>query len=288
MKMPVCLTKPLVIAVSSEALFSTGEDENETRVESGELLSRGHAFPLVKALLEINSMMTDEKKLEIIVLSRAGADESIKLFNSIEHYGLDIARAAIVGQADIAPYLTAFKADAFLSESEVDVRQSLRAGIASGALCNFPDAQPEGEKQQIRLAFLGEAVRFSEEGERIYETYGMRSFLDYERENAQKPVPDGAYAKLIRLVSQLQRLFPENTPVRTALVSRCGDLGYERVVLALRAWGVRTDEAFFLMEGEKYEVLRAFGADIFFNGAESASGESTSCVSAASPLIMSV
>jgi 5'-nucleotidase len=37
------------------------------------------------------------------------------------------------------------------------------------------------------------------------------------------------------------------------------------VIQTLNVWGVRIDEAFFLGGTDKYEVLAAFGADIFFD-----------------------
>ena len=40
---------------------------------------------------------------------------------------------------------------------------------------------------------------------------------------------------------------------------------HERVIRTMRSWNVRVDEAFFLGGLEKKEVLKAFGAQIFFD-----------------------
>ena len=40
---------------------------------------------------------------------------------------------------------------------------------------------------------------------------------------------------------------------------------HERAIKTLRQWGVRVDEAFFLGGVSKKEVLKAFGAHIFFD-----------------------
>lgn len=68
-------------------------------------------------------------------MSRNSADTSLRIFNSIEHYGLDISRAALVSGASISPYLTAFNTDLFLSANEYDVQEGINTGIASGIIC---------------------------------------------------------------------------------------------------------------------------------------------------------
>lgn len=122
--MPLNLDDKLVIGVSSRALFDL-ESENEIFEKEGlaayseyqlnnekEILKPGTAFPLIKALQNLNA---DEKYLtEIIIMSKNSADTSLRIFNSIEHYGLDISREALVGGASISPYLPAFKTDLFL------------------------------------------------------------------------------------------------------------------------------------------------------------------------------
>ena len=77
---------------------------------------------------------------------------------------------------------------------------------------------------------------------------------------------EGPFANFLKIIAGLQKEFqPENVPIRTALVtSRCAP-AHERVIRTLREWDVRIDEAFFLGGIEKKEVLRAFGAHIFFD-----------------------
>lgn len=276
--MPLNLEDKLVIGVSSRALFDL-ESENEIFEKEGleayseyqmknekEILKPGTAFPLIKALQNLNA---DEKNLtEIIVMSKNSADTSLRIFNSIEHYGLNISRVALVGGASISPYLPAFKTDLFLSANEADVQQSINANIASGIICvhsNLP-INPGDDINQIRIAFDGDAVIFSDESERIYKTEGLQAFVEHERKNAQNPLPEGPFAKLLKTISIIQQKFPEDKmPIRTALVTARNAPAHERVVRTLRAWNVRIDEVFFLGGVEKSEVLKAFGANIFFD-----------------------
>ena len=272
------LSNKLVVGISSRALFDL-ETENKIFEEQGldayeayqiehedDVLKPGTAFPLVKALHRLNS--GDERLTEIIIMSKNSANTSLRIFKSIEAYGLDVSRAALVSGQSIAPYLTAVKTDLFLSADEYDVQEAINAGFAAGIICSH-DAlpiDPEQEIEQIRIAFDGDAVIFSDEAERIYQEKGLAAFAEHERKNAENPLPEGPFAKLLKTISLVQQRFPEDKmPIRTALVTARNAPAHERVVRTLRAWDVRIDEAFFLGGIEKAEVLKAFGAHIFFD-----------------------
>jgi 5'-nucleotidase len=274
--MAYSLDDKLVVGISSRALFDL-EQENRIYETEGleaysayqvehenELLRPGTAFPLVKALHNLN---TDGSALtEIIIVSRNSADTSLRIFNSIHHYGLDISRAALVGGASIAPYLAPFRTDLFLSANEGDVREATAAGVAAGLICSGPTIDPTRETPQIRIAFDGDAVLFSDEAERIYQEKGLDAFAEHELANAQKPLPEGPFAKFLKTLSVIQKSYPKDSgPIRTALVTARSAPAHERVVRTLRAWDVRIDEAFFLGGIQKSEILKAFDADIFFD-----------------------
>ena len=276
--MALDLDSKLVIGISSRALFDL-EQENRIYEQQGldayadyqishenDILRPGTAFSLVKALHNLNC--GDRRLTEIIVMSKNSADTSLRIFQSIQHYGLDITRAALVGGNSIAPYLGAFRTDLFLSASEQDVQEAVNAGFAAGIICPPTDLpiDPERAHSQIRIAFDGDAVIFSDEAERIYQEKGLAAFAEHEQRNAALPLPEGPFAKLLRTISLVQSGFSESEmPIRTALVTARNAPSHERVVRTLRAWNVRIDEAFFLGGITKSEVLRAFGANIFFD-----------------------
>ena len=193
----------------------------------------------------------------------------MRIFNSINHYGLDISRAALVSGMPIAPYFDAFRTDLFLSADENDVQEAINANIAAGIICSHDSLpiDPNEEIPQIRIAFDGDAVIFSDESEQIYQEKGLQAFSEHERENASKPLPEGPFAKLLKTISFVQQQFkdPTKVPIRTALVTARNAPAHERVIRTLRAWNVRIDEVFFLGGVEKAEVLKAFGANIFFD-----------------------
>lgn len=277
--MPLNLDDKLVVGISSRALFDL-EEENRIFESEGlqayseyqlshenDILKPGTAFPLIKALHNLNC---GEKRLtEIIVMSKNSADTSLRIFNSINHYGLDISRAALIGGQAISPYLNAFRTDLFLSANEDDVQEAINANIAAGIICSHSELpiNPTKEIQQIRIAFDGDAVIFSDESEKIYQEHGLIAFAEHEKQNAQNPLPEGPFAKLLKTISLVQQQFkdPEQIPIRTALVTARNAPAHERVIRTLRAWNVRIDEAFFLGGIQKSEVLKAFGANIFFD-----------------------
>ena len=275
--MPYDLKNPLVIGISSRALFNL-EAENRIFEEQGvsayeeyqvrlekDLLPKGSAFPLVEAFLGLNSL--DENRLvEVIVMSRNSPNTSLRIFNSIDHYGLDITRAALSGGAPIAPYLKAFETDLFLSAHRTDVQQAIDSGIAAGRILagSLPDSIPT---DQIRIAFAGDAVLFSADSEWIYQHRGLDAFSEHERSKADIPMEEGPFARFLKTIAHIQSRFRdrESSPIRTALVTSRSAPAHERAIKTLRQWGVRVDEAFFLGGVSKREVLSAFGAHIFFD-----------------------
>lgn len=201
-------------------------------------------------------------------MSRNSGDTSLRIFNSIKHYELDITRAALTGGASLAPYLQAYKVDLFLSADENDVQSAVDVGVAAGVIYSPPRQRVE-KTDQIRVAFDGDAVLFSDESERIYQEQGLEAFLEHEATNALKPLPEGPFAKLLKSLSALQNEFENGTPpIRVALVTARNAPAHERAIRTLRAWNVRVDEAHFLGGVSKSEVLHAFGAHIFFDDQE--------------------
>ena len=143
--MPYDLTEPLVIGISSRALFNL-EEENRIYENEGlaayeeyqvkhesDILQKGSAFQLVKAFLQLNKLQ-EKRLVEVIVMSRNSPNTSLRIFNSIQDYELDITRAALTGGSEIAPYLRAFKTDLFLSAFEPDVKQAIDSDVAAGKI----------------------------------------------------------------------------------------------------------------------------------------------------------
>ena len=266
----------LVVGVSSRALFDMEEANRVFETEGVEayaryqmqhqdaILAPGAGFPLIRSLLNLNKK-AGTKKAEVVIMSRNDPTTSLRMFESIKHYGLDIGRAALAGGASLAPYLRAFEVNLFLSGLESDVVESLQSGFAAGLILGSP-TNPLESIDPIRIAFDADAVLFSDEAERVYREQGLEAFLRTESENACKPLPDGPFAPLLRTLSSLQSdaAFAER-PVRLAVVTARNLPAHERVIRTLLAWDVHVDEAFFMGGSPKTRVLEAFRPHIYFD-----------------------
>lgn len=273
--------EPLVIAISSRALFDLEEShtlfEREgvdafadyQRGREDEVLAPGIAFPLVRKLLALNAHAPDGvPRVEVILLSRNSSDTGLRVFNSIQHHGLDIRRATFTSGAPTWPYIRPFGAHLFLSADAESVRRALEHGVAAATLLPSPAVVPSGvfAPDQIRIAFDGDAVLFDDEGERISREGGLEAFARHERERAHEPLSGGPFRAFLDALHRLQAAYPvERCPIRTALVTARSAPAHERVIRTLREWGIRLDEALFLGGRPKGPFLQAFGADIFFD-----------------------
>jgi 5'-nucleotidase len=265
----------LVLAISSRALFDLRESHaiymsdgvaayRKYQIDhEDEVLEPGDAFRLVEKLLSLNTRLT-QSRVEVVLVSRNSADTGLRVFNSIQHYGLDISRAAFVGGRSPFPYLAAFGSHLFLSTHAEDVRSALDAGFAAATILS--GGARRAASAELRIAFDGDAVLFSDESERIYQSGGLQAFQASEREAARLPLPGGPFKPFLAALNLLQREFPEEScPIRTALVTARSAPAHERVIRTLREWDIRLDESLFLGGLEKAAFLEAFAADVFFD-----------------------
>jgi len=270
----------LVVAISSRALFDLSDSHKifidqgieeycQYQIENEEVpLSPGVAFPLVKKLLILNKTLESRASVEVILLSRNSADTGLRIFNSIEHHGLSITRAAFTGGENPFGYVSALGAHLFLSADSSDVTNALDAGIAAATIFSPSNGLSNQNESigQLRIAFDGDAVLFSDEAEQVYRADGLEVFEETEKASARKPLPGGPFKSFLSILHQFQAISPPEMPlIRTALITARGAPAHERVIRTLRAWGIRIDEALFLAGMDKGKFLDAFCADIFFD-----------------------
>ncbi|MBT5006836.1 MAG: 5'-nucleotidase [Halieaceae bacterium] len=274
--MPEKLDDKLVIAISSRALFNLDESHqvyqndglnaySEYQVaREDEPLEPGEAFPLVHKLLRLNELLGGDQQVEVVLLSRNSADTGLRVFNSIEHYNLTISRAAFCGGESPWRYINAFGCQLFLSNEADDVRSALECGVAAATLIS--GAKQDSGNDQLRFAFDGDAVLFSDEAERVYKSEGLEAFTASEKAAARQPLAGGPFKPFLSALHRLQQAFPASeAPIRTALVTARSAPAHERVIRTLRAWNIRIDESIFLGGLNKTDFLRAYQADVFFD-----------------------
>ncbi len=273
----------LVIAISSRALFDLSASHGvytEQGIDAycryqieheNESLNPGVAFSMVRKFLALNQTSSDNlteaatatnQQVEIVLISRNSADTGLRVFNSIQHYGLDITRAVFTGGQSPYQYIEPFGADLFLSADPDDVSQALAAGYAAATI--LPSHRDSGDTEQLKIAFDGDAVLFSDEAERVFQAQGLAAFSENEKQAANQPLPGGPFKKVLAALHRIQQNH-QHPLIRTALITARGAPAHERVIKTLRAWDIRIDESFFLGGMDKGQFLRSFDADIFFD-----------------------
>ena len=266
----------LVVAISSSALFDLKASDRVYREEGvaayaryqiareDEPLAPGDAFHLVKKLLAINTRLGQPERVEVILLSRNTADTGLRVFNSIEHHRLPIKRAAFTGGGQPYKYMRPFGCQLFLSTHQQDVIDALDRGMAAASILS--GATSAADNDELRFAFDGDAVLFSDQAERVYQKKGLEEFIASEKRSANEPLHGGPFKPFLAALQALQEEFgPGTCPVRTALVTARSAPAHERVVKTLRSWGIRLNESLFLGGMQKSEFLRAYQADVFFD-----------------------
>jgi len=292
--MAVDLKETFVIGISATALFDMSEsdqvykDANQKDRESAvtvyrdfmlqhenDPLERGTGYPIVEALLSLNRFQTENNQaplVDVIVMSRNSPDTGLRVLKNIRDYGIGVTRSAFTGGETVVDYLDAFDVDLFLTTSVEDAQKVIDSKVCAAAVLKKPPKQTEDHtkspEKQVRIAFDGDAVLFSDESELVYKLNGIDAF--HEQEDALQAVTmaDGPYANLLRKLSKLQSRLPtsvDNPPVRIAIVTARSSPAEMRVINTLRKWGVNVDEAFFLGGVEKTKILKAFRPHIFFD-----------------------
>ena len=281
-KTNVATPEPLVMGISARALFDM-EKENDVFVKDGlkayreyqrdnenQILSQGTAFHLVSGLLRFNETInkSEEKLVKVVIMSNNSPDLSLRIFKSIEHYHLDINQAIFSSGAPLHSYFSSFNVDLFLSRSETDVSAAINSGIAAAVLYSPPKGFLPDENE-IRIAFDGDAVLFSDEAEKIYKQHGLEDFIKHERQKAKEPLPAGPFAKLLKTLATLQKREEiGRQKLQLALVTARSNATHERVIRTFREWGIHVDQAFFLGGMSKDKILQEFKPHIFFDDQE--------------------
>lgn len=275
--MPYSVEGKLVVAISSRALLDF-EDENRVFERDGEgayialQLARldvpareGVAFALVKKLLAFNTPQA--QRVEVVILSKNDPVSGLRVFRSAERAGLHLERGVFTRGANPYRYLDALKANLFLSANENDVMSALESKVPAARV--YPESAQAASRHsgEVRIAFDGDAVLFSDEAERVYQKDGLDAFTRHEAAHALQPLPPGPFKPLLEALQRLQAAAGTDVPMRlrTALVTARSAPAHERAVRTLMDWNIAVDEAMFLGGLDKGAFLKAFEPDFYFD-----------------------
>ena len=272
--MPATLDGRLVVAISSRALFDF-EEENRVfegaddgaymklQVERLDAPARpGVAFSLVQKLLRFRD---PAPHVEVVILSRNDPMSGLRVFRSAKHYGLPIERGVFTRGRPPWRYLKPLRAHLFLSANAEDVQSALAAGVPAATVATHSVRASGSYPDEVRIAFDGDAVLFSDESERVYQAQGLDAFQSHELARVATPLAPGPFKPLLEALHRLQQASTGGMSIRTALVTARSAPAHERAVLTLRDWKIDVDEAMFLGGLPKGQFLREFEPDFFFD-----------------------
>jgi 5'-nucleotidase len=273
--MGVSLDNKLVVAISSRALFNF---EEENRIfESGDAggymalqLQRldsparpGIAFSLIKKLLAFND--TTLQRVEVVILSRNDPVSGMRIFRSGLANEIKLERGVFTQGRSPFRYLRPLRAHLFLSANADDVREALAAGFPAARVLTESVLAGSNYPDEVRIAFDGDAVLFSDEAEQVYQAQGLDAFQEHEVSKAAQPLPEGPFKPLLAALHRLQQAGTPRMKIRTALVTARSAPAHERAIRTLMNWNIHVDEAMFLGGLPKGEFLHEFEPDFFFD-----------------------
>lgn len=273
--MSASLEGQLVVAISSRALFDF-EHENLMFLQNDDQAymafqkqqidvpaKPGVAFSLVQKLLRFNS--DGQQRVEVVILSRNDPVSGLRVMKSCQHYGLPITRGTFNRGREPWRYLKPLQANLFLSAHLPDVRAALDAGVPAAQVWPQSRQASDAYPDEVRIAFDGDAVLFSDEAERVYQAQGLDAFQKHETENAALPLAAGPFKPLLGALHRLQNAGGGQMRIRTALVTARSAPAHERAIRTLMDWQIEVDEAMFLGGLAKGEFLAEFEPDFFFD-----------------------
>ena len=233
----------------------------------------GVAFSLVKKLLAFNdapespgqAQASGKQRVEVVILSRNDPVSGMRVFRSAQHYGLKIQRGTFNRGEPPWRYLKPLHANLFLSTHLSDVRAALDAGVPAAQVYPHSAHASDQHPHEVRIAFDGDAVLFSDEAERVFQSQGLNAFQQHERDNAAQPLLAGPFKPLLEALHRLQEAGTSRMRIRTALVTARSAPAHERAIRTLMDWNIQVDEAMFLGGLAKGEFLREFEPDFFFD-----------------------
>lgn len=280
------IEKKLVIAVASSALFDLTESDSIFRAQGlksykeyqnkniDKPFDKGVAYPFIKRLLSLNTHFSDEKPVEVVLMSKNSPETGLRAFNSIAHYGLDITRAGFTSGQPHFKYLPSFNTSLFLSANKNDVDDAIAHKLAAGMVLNTTVIDDDNDNDnELRIAFDFDGVLADDESEKIYQNAGLYTYQQYESERSSIPLNAGPIIDLLKKISFYQKLEAHKAEqdstykplLKTSIVTARNAPVHTRMINTLNSWGIDINEAFFLGGIDKSRVLNVMRPHIYFD-----------------------
>lgn len=278
------IEKKLVIAIASSALFDLSESDKVFKEQGEEAyrkfqeknlnltLGKGVAFPFIRRFLSLNSAFPEQQPVEVVLLSRNSPETGMRVFRSIQKYGLDISRAAFFSGKSPYEYIPAFNASLFLSANSEDVNNAIKAGFPAGKVIDTHITDDEDDTL-LRIAFDFDGVIADDAAEQVFKTKSLTDFSESETQLSLVPHNPGPLQDLFTKISHFQDLETKRIQtdpqykrmLKISIVTARNAPSHERMINTIKSWGVSIDEAFFLGGIEKKRILEILKPHIYFD-----------------------
>ncbi len=283
--MPYPIERKLVVGVSSNALFSLEKEDEIFRTQgieayrqyqveyTNKILEKGPAFPFISRFLSINNSYPEESPVEVVLLSKNSPETGIRIFNSIQHYDLDISRGAFTSGKSPFEFIPSYNISLFLATDENDVNKSIEAGFPAGQFLNSTLGTIDDSKE-LRVAFDFDGVIADDSSEKVFQkSNNIADFHSHELENLNIPHPPGPLAEFFKKLAFFQKLETKKQTdnpaykkiLRTSIVTARNSPSHERAINTLKSWGVTVDELFLMGGVDKSRVLNVLKPHIYFD-----------------------
>lgn len=275
----------LVVGVSTNALFDLELEDHIFQNEGIEkykqyqkanrkvLLEKGLAFPFIRRFLKINQIYPDEKPVEVVLLSKNSPETGLRIFSSIQQYGLEISRAAFTSGKSPYQYIPAYNISLFLSTNREDVNNAIQANYPAGFILKTA-VQDDDKDSELRVAFDFDGVLADDSAEQVFQESGeVAAFNHHEEIHRNKPLKPGLLNDFFTKLSFFQKLENKKQEkdktykkiLRTAIITARAAPAHERAVNTLKSWNVSVDEMFFQGGIEKKRILEIFKPHLFLD-----------------------
>ncbi|XP_064159261.1 cytosolic 5'-nucleotidase 1A-like isoform X2 [Anguilla rostrata] len=261
--------EPMTIAVSASTLFNT-KDQKESETNGETILKLGVAFPFIKALVTANKHLQklysdNEMPFNIVLMTNTDTQEQC-LRDSLNEFSLSEIR---IREDDISKLAGNIL---YLTEDPEKAENAIEIGHAAAIM--FPNDQEVqwSDEKQLRVAFDGDAVLFSDESEEVYKKKGLEAFIKNEKDKEDTPLKEGPLKCFLEVLCYLQKMLSDRSPfkVLTYLVtSRNPIICGTRALKTLTSWDQEVNQAFFMAKSPKGPLLATIRPHIFFDDQKS-------------------
>ncbi|KAM4542047.1 cytosolic 5'-nucleotidase 1A-like [Odontesthes bonariensis] len=245
------------------------EPENPITIAISSGIFQGPVIHFVKALKMMNDALRENypqsKEIFRVLLTSDDLPDSLKTIIS-ENELDDLIIPLPVSGKDLIGELQKNSTLLYLSAEKSKAEEALNNGIAAAAVF-IPEKMEEVSETQLRVAFDGDAVLFSNKSELVFKN-GLEAFLKHEKDNIDIPMEEGPLKGFLEVLQRLQRKLQDKRmcPIRTYLVtSRSAGCDGYRALNTLRTWDLEADEAVFLSGTKKGPTLEKIRPHIFFD-----------------------